>query len=605
MNKYNIEINTNKTTGEHATICPKCSHTRKKKNHKCLYVNLENGLFHCKHCDFRGSLSSKPIQKDIMKNYELPKIKERTLPKQAMNWFVQERGISPFVINRNKIGYSNKYFPQAGKELGAIAFKYYRNDEVVSVKYRTRDKLFTQEKNCEPILYGIDDVVHSNTCIICEGEMDKLSWDEAGFTNCVSVPNGAPPVTASNYTAQFEYLNNCSEQLQHIDTFYLSLDTDAPGTKLKEELARRLGASKCMIIELPEDCKDANDVLIKYDKDALKKSFDDAKPYPIDGVFEIADIDTEIDDYYENGIPSGAKIDVPVIDDIFTFKQGEFTVVTGVPNHGKSFTLDYLMMRLITRRGWRVAVFSPENYPFKKHFGKLASLYIGKPFHQMDVHERMSKEEVALAKKYLSDKVFFIKPEKEFTLDYILDAAKDLIFRYGINALVIDPWNRIEEANREKIRDDKYLNSCLTKINNFKHEHMCKVCVVAHPKVMEYDKDGKVKVPDLYNISGGSNWANQVDNCLVMYRDYQTDAPDKAILYTKKVREQPYVGVIGSCELKFDPANGRYVPYDSDFYRHIEHLEVEVQEEIEEHIDADYFMSLTEKERQELDINPF
>lgn len=42
------------------------------------------------------------------------------------------------------------------------------------------------------MLYGYDDVVNSPEVIIVEGEMDKLSLEEAGFQNVVSVPDGAP-----------------------------------------------------------------------------------------------------------------------------------------------------------------------------------------------------------------------------------------------------------------------------------------------------------------------------------------------------------------------------------------------------------------------------
>jgi twinkle protein len=37
-------------------------------------------------------------------------------------------------------------------------------------------------------LYGLDDIIDSGLVIIVEGEMDKLAMEEAGYTNCVSVP---------------------------------------------------------------------------------------------------------------------------------------------------------------------------------------------------------------------------------------------------------------------------------------------------------------------------------------------------------------------------------------------------------------------------------
>ncbi|CAA0832260.1 Primase homolog protein [Striga hermonthica] len=43
------------------------------------------------------------------------------------------------------------------------------------------------KKNTEKVLHGLDDIAGSDEIIIVEGEIDKLSVEEAGFFNCVSV----------------------------------------------------------------------------------------------------------------------------------------------------------------------------------------------------------------------------------------------------------------------------------------------------------------------------------------------------------------------------------------------------------------------------------
>lgn len=68
-----------------------------------------------------------------------------------------------------------------------------RNGVLVNCKYRSLiNKKFWQEKGAEKILYGLDDIKESNEIIIVEGEIDKLSMEQAGLTNSVSVPGGAP-----------------------------------------------------------------------------------------------------------------------------------------------------------------------------------------------------------------------------------------------------------------------------------------------------------------------------------------------------------------------------------------------------------------------------
>ncbi len=47
------------------------------------------------------------------------------------------------------------------------------------------------------VLFGVNDISGQSEVIIVEGELDKLALEEAGFTNAVSVPDGAPSVSGT------------------------------------------------------------------------------------------------------------------------------------------------------------------------------------------------------------------------------------------------------------------------------------------------------------------------------------------------------------------------------------------------------------------------
>ena len=116
--------------------------------------------------------------------------------------------------------------PQSGHEEETIAFQYYRNEELVNIKYRSQQKHFKQSKNARKCFYGLDDLKDTSIAIICEGEMDKLSFEVAGFKNCISVPDGAPAANAKNFDTKFEFIQD--PLLDHIQYFYIAVDTDAP-----------------------------------------------------------------------------------------------------------------------------------------------------------------------------------------------------------------------------------------------------------------------------------------------------------------------------------------------------------------------------------------
>ena len=114
------------------------------------------------------------------------------LDEKTMAFFTQ-RGISDATLVRNAVQQeSNVWSPAANGKVTAIAFPYYRNGKLVNIKYRGPNKTFWQVKGAEKALYGLDYIVNQEWIIIVEGEIDKLALEEAGFSNVVSVPDGAP-----------------------------------------------------------------------------------------------------------------------------------------------------------------------------------------------------------------------------------------------------------------------------------------------------------------------------------------------------------------------------------------------------------------------------
>jgi twinkle protein len=131
-------------------------------------------------------------------------------------------------------------------------------------------------KTLSYIFYNIDNTVGHDTCIIVEGEMDVLALHEAGITNAISVPNGAT-LNSNN----LDYLDNCIDYFDDKEKIIIAVDNDPPGLALQTELVRRLGAEVCYLASF-DDCKDANEYLIKYNASELKSRVLDARPVPLE-----------------------------------------------------------------------------------------------------------------------------------------------------------------------------------------------------------------------------------------------------------------------------------------------------------------------------------
>ncbi|XP_054801956.1 uncharacterized protein LOC129305836 isoform X2 [Prosopis cineraria] len=158
--------------------------------------------------------------------------------------YFAERLISKETLLRN--GVKQRMF---GYQI-VIVFPYHRQGDLVSCKYRDMNKKFWQEADTEKIFYGLDDIEGQSDIIIVEGEMDKLAMEEAGFRNCVSVPDGAPAMVSSKGLPPKEkdnkylYLWNCKDYIKGASRIILATDGDLPGQALAEELARRIGKER-------------------------------------------------------------------------------------------------------------------------------------------------------------------------------------------------------------------------------------------------------------------------------------------------------------------------------------------------------------------------
>ena len=539
------------STGQITTTCPQCSEDRKKKTDKCLSVNADEGVWNCHHCGWTGTLKVK--RREIIKqttrgDYTKPTWTAASgLPEKVIKYF-KDRGISKETLESNDIQYREKEWFSAG-ESGAILFPFKRNGETVNIKYRSGDKQFKQEKGAEKILYGLDSI-SGDTLIVCEGELDKLSFDEIGYDFCVSVPDGAPSPTSQNYSSKFSFLDNCKKELNGISELVLAVDNDEPGKTLEYELARRLGFDKCLKVTYPGGCKDANDVLVNHGAEALRLVIGSAIPFPIKGVVSALDTKDELMSLYTNGLDKTYSTGWNNVDEYYKVRPGEMCIVTGFPGDGKSEFLDALMLNLAEMHGWGFGVCSLENLPHARHVAKLIKKYTDKPFYE-GYSDRMDQDTLEEGLSYINDHFSFIAPE-EATLSNILKAAKSLIFQKGIKGLLIDPYNMLVHKRRSGISETEYISQFLAEARLFARNNDIALFIVAHPsKPVQDPKGGERKPPGLYHISGSAHWANMADNGITVFRRQDVE------VHVTKIRFQE-VGKKGKALLSYDVISGRY-----------------------------------------------
>ena len=551
FNQYDLEVG--KTQG----VCPWSTQCRKPSNHKkkCSSYDWERGLGTCHNCNKTYQLHTYERKGKSDKEYTKPDSSPHVvqynseLSDKVLKWF-ESRGISPQTLDYCNVTETKEWMPQTGKDENTIRFNYYMGNELINIKYRDGRKNFKLYKGAEKIFYNINSIIGHDSCVITEGEIDALSFVEAGVRNVVSVPNGAT-LNQNN----LDYLDNCIDYFENKEKIILAVDQDEAGLALQQEFIRRLGAEVCYLIDL-KDCKDANEYLNTYGADALKNLVTIAKPVPLENVSTLKDVEEDLKDFVKNGFKPGYQVGLKNFDKIFSTYTGQFITVTGIPSSGKSDFVDQMVVGYNNNYNWKTAFASPENQPTYLHAHKL----MRKVWQDMPSPGDIGGSKWKQVSEHVNDNFYFIDMDK-YDLESVLRKGAELVKRKGIKCLVIDPYNKVRDTRAVSDDVNRYTMDYLTKIEVFAKKYDVLVFIVAHPTKMMKGQDGKIEEPTMYNIKGGGEWYDASYHGLLVHRDYQAKNTKVKVL---KVKFQNLGENGAEAFFNWEPKSGSYVPVETD-----------------------------------------
>nr|GEW08057.1 hypothetical protein [Tanacetum cinerariifolium] len=292
------------TPGQYTNfICPSCKGGRSEERTLSFHIsqNEKVATWRCFNleCGWAGHVLEDvdPTKVKVNRNNLSRKPTEETLQLEPLELlamilydmlqlieYFAGRMISAEILQKNAV-------MQMIDDKNVIAFTYRRNGELVNCKFRSiTSRRFWQAKHGERILYGLDGINEGNDIVIVEGEIDKLSMEQAGIPNCVSVPDGAPHqvstkvLTSKKQNSRYKYISDCNGYLDKASRIILATDSDKPGQALAEELSCLLGKERCWRVTWPmkdeSNCyKDANEVLVHLGAEALRHIVETAELY--------------------------------------------------------------------------------------------------------------------------------------------------------------------------------------------------------------------------------------------------------------------------------------------------------------------------------------
>ena len=321
--------------------CPYC-HGGSKPDKGTFSLNRQTGLFQCKRssCGAKGNMIELArdfnfdLGDDIRRYYNLQNFNGRfrkfkdahriTESADEAVEYLKSRGISEKVCREYEITVRPD-----NKKVIVFPFKDAEN-ELKFIKYRNTDYNGNGnkewcEKNCMPILFGMNHCGEGGRLVVTEGQIDSLTLTECGIDNAVSVPIGMNG---------FTWVPHCWNWLQKFSEIVVFGDCENGHVSLADTLRIKFPKKTRVVrVEDYQGYKDANDLFRAKGKDAVAKAVEQAEYITSTRLKEMAEVEA-VNIEQQPCISSGIK----ELDRLLTggFHYGGVAILTGKRGDGKS-----------------------------------------------------------------------------------------------------------------------------------------------------------------------------------------------------------------------------------------------------------------------------
>ncbi len=237
----------------------------------------------------------------------------------------------------------------------------------------------------------------------------------------------------------------------------------------------------------------------------------------------------------------GYKLGIPEIDEFLRFKKGNFNVILGQANVGKTSMALYLMLLYSLKRDVKWLIFSSENEPYSI-IRKLIEYLTAQPINKLRDDDYQYATQVV--KKYFK----FISPEKLYTYRDIIKLGQSYKNAWDYEGFMIDPYNSlIKEGELSKnIGGHEYDYQAMTELRQFAKKNNISIWLNVHANTgairmlhrTEHQYGGYPIPPNAGDVEGGAKFVNRADDFLVFHRytQHPTDW-NQTHIHIRKIKE--------------------------------------------------------------------
>ena len=237
-----------------------------------------------------------------------------------------------------------------------------------------------------------------------------------------------------------------------------------------------------------------------------------------------------------NQIKEADPIGIATLDQYFRFKKGNFVLVHGLDNVGKSSICWYLIMLAQIKCGFKPLLYCTENREEQ----------VAKTIMQFRARKRLSElnsSQLNKLKCWFWDNFGILKTNEDWTLQDLLDVTGEAADKDGYNLVLGDPYNAF--AVPSGVNGHEFHLEQTNQIKKFNRQTKVTTVFNVHPNTSAYrniHKDGPfsghLKPPMKGDVDGGAKFPAKADEYLTVHR--YTEHPTLwayTALFVRKVKD--------------------------------------------------------------------
>lgn len=555
--------------------CPYCRGGR-NGDKGTFSINLRTGQFKClrSSCSVSGNMVTLAkdfdwfsLGRDVDAYYKagnrhkyrrFQKKTEPIKPKPAAVTYLESRGISSGTTEKYQITVQTKnenvlVFPFLDAA-GVMQFVKYRKTDFDREKDTAKEWC---EANCKPILFGMYQCDPGDkTLIMTEGQIDSLSVAESGIENAVSVPTGKNGFTWVPY---------CWDWLQQFETLIVFGDNENGSITLLDDMKRRFrGTIKAVKQQDYKGCKDANELLQKYGKEAVRRAVERAECVPVQRIIRLSDVKT-VDLFSLPKISTGFKtLDKVLAGGIYL---GQTVIVTGKRGDGKSTFTSQILVNALDQ-GIRVLAYSGElpDYFFKRWMDFQAAgkhNVIDRAAENGNISYFVTNEKISKIEEWYRERAYLYDNQStsDDELEDLLQTIEKAVQQYGIQLVLLD---NLMTALDVGMSVDLYRaqSKFVDKLVKMAKRLQVAVILVVHPRKNRFGND------DTDEVSGSADITNKVDIVMTYKRNLASFENAERVVTVSKNRLTGKLAVGEAViPLYYDEASKRICEDKADFIK--------------------------------------